>query len=651
MAKISLIAVSILMGLCVHSQNEPIVMTINSSEITKSEFLQIYLKNNNDPKYDKESLDEYMELFRKFKLKVAEAERLGYDTIPKLVRELEGYRKQLALPYLIDSTKNKSLVAEAYERTLNEVRASHILIKVSQNATAADTLAAYNKLLELKKRIESGEDFAAVAQGKGGSQDPSVSNNGGDLGFFTAFQMVYPFEDMAYKTEVGSVSDPFRTRFGYHILKVTEKRKARGTIETAHIMVAVDKKANEDLIESSKSKINEIYLLLRNGGDFDDLVSKYSDDPSSKDKNGVLPAFGTGTTTRMVPEFEEAAFSLKNDGDYSEPIRTDFGFHIVKRLSWKEVESFDSMRKALETKVSKDVRSKATQSSFVEKLKKEYAFKDNSKKGLKWFNENLDSSYYIGNFDPSLLKSNKTLFTLDGNNFTEIDFANFLKSNYRGVRREKTEVVVKKQYDKWQKQAILDYEESKLASKYPAFKALITEYHDGILLYEVMSDMVWNKAMKDTVGLQEYYEINKANYIWGNRVDASIFECYSNEIANQAYKLLQNDTIQAETVVSSINKDSELNIRFRSGKFDTNRTSYLKNKDLKVGLNEPYEVDGKYYVLLVNQKLDPSQKEFSESKGAVTSDYQNYLESKWIAELKERHKVTVYDNVLYSIGE
>jgi len=651
MAKITLIAVSILLGLCVHAQSEPIVMTINSSDITKSEFLQIYLKNNNDPKYDKESLDEYMELFRKFKLKVAEAERLGYDTIPKLVRELEGYRKQLALPYLIDSTKNKSLVTEAYDRTLNEVRASHILIKVSSNAVAEDTLAAYNKLLKLKKRIESGEEFSVVAKEKGSSEDPSAASNGGDLGFFTAFQMVYPFEDMAYKTEVGGVSDPFRTRFGYHILKVTDKRAARGTIETAHIMVAVDKKANEEVVKSSVAKINEIYLLLKNGGNFDDLASKYSDDPSSKNKKGVLPAFGTGTTTRMVPEFEEAAFALENDGDYSEPVRTAFGLHIIKRLSWQDVESYESMRKTLETKVSKDLRSKTTQNSFVEKLKKEYVFKDKSKKGLKWFYENLDSTYYSGNFDPSLLTSNKTLFTLDGLNFNEIDFAQFLKSNYRGVRQEKNEIVVNKQYSMWQKKEILAYEESKLTVKYPAFKALITEYHDGILLYEVMSDMVWNKAMKDTVGLQQFYEVNKANYRWGNRVDAEIFECYSDEHATAAYALLQNDTIQSAGVISEINKDSELNIRYRNDKLDINRTSYLKDRELGAGLNAPYEVDGKFYIIVVNEKLDPTQKEFSESKGAVTSDYQNYLEKNWLTELNEQHTVTIYDNVLYSIGE
>jgi peptidyl-prolyl cis-trans isomerase SurA len=309
------------------------------------------------------------------------------------------------------------------------------------------------------------------------------------------------------------------------------------------------------------------------------------------------------------------------------------------------------MRKTLETKVSKDMRSKTTQNSFVEKLKKEYAFKDKSKKGLKWFYENLDSTYYSGNFDPTLLTGNKILFTLDGLNFNESNFAQFLKSNYRGVRQEKNEIVVNKQYSVWQKKEILAYEESKLTVKYPAFKALITEYHDGILLYEVMSDMVWNKAMKDTIGLQQFYDSNKENYQWGNRVDAEIFECYSDEFANAAYELLQNDTIQSAGVVSEINKDSELNIRYRNEKFDISRTSYLKDRELGAGLNAPYEVDGKFYIIVVNEKLDPTQKEFSESKGAVTSDYQNYLEKNWLTELNEQHAVTIYDTVLYSIGE
>ena len=240
------------------AQKEPVVMTINDKPVTKSEFLQIYTKNNPNPSFDKDSLDRYMELFQVFKLKVAEAEALGYDTLPRLQKELEGYKKQLALPYLIDSVQNQAMVQEAYNRTATEVRCSHILVKLDPNASPKDTLAAYNRLLGLKARIEKGEDFASVAKSKLGSEDPSVVNNGGDLGYFTAFQMVYPFEEKAYTTQVGAVSEPFRTRFGYHILKVTDKRAARGTIKVAHLMISTGREASAETRQNAEKKINEI---------------------------------------------------------------------------------------------------------------------------------------------------------------------------------------------------------------------------------------------------------------------------------------------------------------------------------------------------------------------------------------------------------
>jgi peptidyl-prolyl cis-trans isomerase SurA len=243
MRNITLIVISFLFSICLSAQADPTIMTVDTKKITQSEFLQIYLKNNPNPKYDKASLDEYMELFTKFKLKVAEAEALGYDTIPKLVKELNGYKSQLALPYLVDSAKNESLIKEAYDRTKNEIKASHILIKLNPNASPEDTLAAFNKIMQLKKRIENGEDFATVAMGQKGSEDPSVASNGGNLGYFTAFQMVYPFEDAAFKTPIGKLSNPFRTRFGYHVIKVMDQRASRGTITTAHIMVSVPKTA------------------------------------------------------------------------------------------------------------------------------------------------------------------------------------------------------------------------------------------------------------------------------------------------------------------------------------------------------------------------------------------------------------------------
>ena len=645
------LALTLLVGLNSFGQTDPTIMTIDGKAITKSEFLQIYLKNNNDPKYDKASLDEYMELFKKFKLKVAEAEALGYDTIPKLVKELNGYKKQLALPYLVDSVKNQSLVKEAYDRTKTEVRAAHIMLKISPNATPEDTLALFNRMLAMKKRIEDGESFAHVAQGQGGSEDPSVAQNGGDLGYFTAFQMVYPFEEAAFTTPVGKVSEPFRTRFGYHILQVTDKRPARGTMETAHIMVAISKKGEQESEDAAKAKIDEIHGLLKSGENFEMLVEKYSDDPSTNKKQGILPAFGTGTSTRMVPAYEEAAFALQNDGDYSEPIRTNYGWHIVKRISLEPVPSFEDMKESLEGKVAKDERAKSTQNSFVTKLKKEYAFSDKSKKTIPWFYTNLDSTYFQGKWTASTLKGDKPLFILDGKNYGQRDFANFLIDNHRGVRKDDIKLTVDEQYARWVKESVLNYEESKLVTKYPAYKALVSEYHDGILLYEVMSDKVWNKAMKDTTGLAAYYDANKNNYQWGKRVDADVYECYSKVSADKAFELLKQDTIQPAAVVKAINGDSELNIRHRNSKFDIEKTSYLTNAQLALGLNAPFEADGKFYVVKVADLLQPGTKEFHEAKGAITSDYQNYLEKEWLAELAKKHKMTINTDVLYSLGK
>ncbi len=636
----------------VFAQQDPVIMTIDGKPVTKSEFLQIYLKNNPDPKFDKASLDEYVELFKKFKLKVIEAEALGYDTIPKLARELNGYKKQLAMPYLQDSTKNEELVREAYDRLQNEVRASHILIKADEKTSPEDTLKIYNRLLAMKKRIENGEDFASIAMAPNGSEDPSVSSNGGDLGYFTAFQMVYPFEDAAFKTEIGKVSMPFRTRFGYHILMVSDKRPARGTMEAAHIMVRVTKESTEQEVNAARDKANEIYDLIEKGEKFEDLVKKYSDDGSTHSKGGILPQFGTGAATRMVPEFEDAAFELKNDGDVSKPIRTDFGFHIIKRISWKPVPSFEEMEKEIRTRVSRDSRSQITQASFVEKLKKEYGFKKKNDKPVLWFENVLDSTYYLGLFKAASVSASKPIFTLNGKKYTQQDFAIYLEQNYRSANKGgDMKQMLLDQYAKWEKKAIIDYESDRLPEKYPAYKALLKEYHDGILLYEVMSDLVWNKAMRDTSGLKAYYEENKSNYMWNLRYEADVMECKDQKIAEQVYQMMQNDTVQVNAVVKEVNKDSELNVRLRNGKLDIEKTAYLKDQKLVNGLNKPYEFEGKYYVVRLKEVIQPTQKEFYEAKGAVTSDYQNKLEKDWLAELEAKYPIVINEAALYSLGE
>lgn len=635
------------------AQKDAVIMEIDGKPVTKSEFLQIYLKNNPNPKFDKASLDEYVEMFTKFKLKVAEAEKLGYDTIPKLKKELDGYRKQLALPYLIDSMENQAMVAQAYDRIQNEVRASHILIRVDANASPKDTLIAYNRIMSLKARIEKGEDFAAVAKMKNGSEDPSAASNGGDLGFFTAFQMVYPFEEKAFTTQIGQVSDPFRTRYGYHIVKVTDKRPSRGTIKVAHIMVSTGKDATNEAKMNAEKKINEIYDKLNAGEKWETLVSLHSDDANSVKKNGELPAFGSGTTQRMVPAFEDAAFDLKEVGQISKPVKTDFGYHIIKLLEWKEVSSFQSMKKELQTKVNKDERSKKTQDAFVSKLKANYHYSYKGDKNLKWFNEHLDSTYYQGKWSADgQLKSNKVMFELNGvtADFTQKEFARYLEKNYRGIKREDNKEVVTKQYKSWEKAAILQYEESILPTKYPEYRALLKEYHDGIILYEIMQDRVWNKAVKDTAGLRAYFTANQSKYTWQKRLDATVYECLNKDIAKSVSGMLKNDTINSKHVLEVINKDSELNLKVKMNKFDIAQTPYLANQNFSKGVNAAFEFEGKYYVVKVAAVLEPGMKEFSEAKGMATSDYQNYLEASWLESLKNTHTVKVNQDVLYQIG-
>ena len=646
MKKKILLFITCVASLIVQAQDQDYVIEVNNKKISKHEFLQIYLKNNQKPKFDKQSIDEYLELYKKFKLKVLEAESQGYDTLPKLKKELLGYRKSLSTPYLIDKQENIKVVEEAYKRLQKEVKASHILIRLDQNASPEDTMKAFTKITTIRKRIENGEDFAKIA--KEVSEDPSAVTNGGDLGYFTAFQMVFPFEEAAYNTNVGQLSPIVRTRFGYHILKVVDQRSARGILKTAHIMTAVKRDGNSADLEAAKKKIDEIYVKLVSGEKFEELAANFSDDPGSSEKGGKLPEFGSGTTTRMVPEFEEAAFLLNKDGEFSKPIQTDFGYHIIKRLELSPLASFETMKKELQSKVNRDDRSKKTQTALINKLKLEYNYSDNSKKGLKWFVKHIDSNYFKGKWTASKLKKDDVLFTLKGQNFTQKQFANYIISNYR-VPKTDAKDLINKQYNAWVSSEILKYEDTQLESKYPEFKALMQEYHDGVLLYEIMTDKVWNKANKDTIGLKNFYENHKANYQWKDRIDAMVYECLDKNIANQVIKMLKNDTITSKHIIEKLNEKSELNLKVKTNKYELNEISYLKGRTFKKGTNPSYEFGGKYYVIKVNELIPAGPKLLIDAKGLITSDYQNYLEQEWLKELTMKYPFKINEKIIYSL--
>lgn len=390
---------------------------------------------------------------------------------------------------------------------------------------------------------------------------------------------------------------------------------------------------------------------MQKGAKWEEMVAMYSDDPGTNKKAGELPVFGSGTTQRMVPEFEEAAFALKNDGDISTPIKTNYGYHIIKRIERKDVASFDAMKKELQTKVNKDERSKKTQDSFVRKLKNRYNFTATGMENVSWFENNIDSTYFQGKWSATNLKSNKTIFTLNGVPFTQMAFATYLEKNHRGMKKDTPKNLVALQYKNWEKMAILEYEESQLPVKYPEYKALVNEYHDGILLYEIMSDKVWNKAVKDTAGLRLFFNEHRDNYLWPKRLEATIYECLNKGIADEVAKMIVNDTITSKHVIEKINKDSELNLKVKMNKFDIEGTPFLKGQNLKKGVNPIYEFEGKLYVVKVANELPVMRKEYTEAKGAATSDYQNALEKNWINSLRGKYKVKVYKKVLYNLGK
>jgi len=641
--------------------DDPVVLTIDGDNYHLSEFVYIYTKNNKKASFKKKDLNEYMNLFVDYKLKVKEAKRLSYDTIPQLKSELGNYRKQLAQPYLIDKEKNEALVKEAYDRTKNEVRASHILVKVSQNASPEDTVKAYEKIMALRKKVvEGGVDFNELA--KTSSEDPSAKTNAGDLGYFTALQMVYPFEDAAFKTPIGQVSMPVRSQYGYHLIYVNDKRPAKGQIETEHIMIVSNDKMSEEDQAKAKTKINEIYELLKNGENFEDLAKKYSDDKQSAVKGGLLPMFGAGSRQRMVPEFEEAAFALKHDGDYSEPIQTAYGWHIIKRIKLEPIPSYEKMHKELQLKVERDVRSEVSKQSYINTLKTGYNFKENKDllKGLNTIvNQNIFSARW--NKPEKVSDGDKMLFSFADVNVTLNEFVDYIYNSQRRAKRTNIDVYLNNKYNDYVNAKVLEYEDTQLEKKYPKFKTQMQEYEDGVLIFEIMQKQIWNKASQDSAGLRNYYETHKSDFMYPIRYKGTLYTCKDKEIAGKIYTMLQVGG-KAEDIVKKINADSELNSKYKTSTFNSKTTqefiilkkklfSKEKKKKYKIfakGINKPYKNGDSYFVMVVDEILQPEQRQFEDSKGLVTAAYQDVIQEEWLGELRKKADIKINKKVLYS---
>lgn len=631
------------------------LLTIGDSPVSSEEFYYVYEKNHayadaedaeeqNDIQAD---IKEYLDLFINFKLKVKEAESLGMDKEEGFIQELEGYRKQLAQPYLTENHVTDQLVEEAYERLKVEVNASHILINVPPEAKPQDTLLAYNKITDIRERTMAGEDFEELAREY--SNDPSALENGGNLGYFTALQMVYPFEDAAYNTNIDEISLPVRSRFGYHLIKVNDKRPSQGKVKVAHIMVRSTEGLPAEDSVAARTKISEIYKRLQNGGNWDELAAQFSDDVNTKSQGGSLPWISTGN---LIPSFEDAAFNLREPGDISPPVKTPYGWHIIKLEEKAGLEPFEEIRESLEARVSKDSRSQLNKVALIKRLREE--------NNLAEYPENLEQVHQDAeSINASWLKIKDTtvidlpIFAIADETYYIKDFFTYAEKKDKPDENPISRHEVNLLYQAFLEESLLDYEERHLAEKYPDYRMLINEYREGILLFQLMDEKVWSKALLDTAGLQQFFEQTQEKYLWQERADASILNVANEEILNRVKRELGEHAYSDSLVAAlskTLNEDAPLSFQHESGLFEPASHPALNEVAWAPG-RYTIEKDDRIFYIVIHKLVPPSLKELDEIRGVVISDYQDYLENEWVSSLKEKYEVQVDGKVLKKVYE
>ncbi len=627
-------------------KGDDVLMTVNNSRVTVDEFKYIYEKNNGkDANYSKKSLDEYLDLYSKFKLKVARAKELQLDTIKSLQEELSGYKRQLANSYLTDKEILDNLLKELQERQNQDVRFKHILVSNGEKTNDSLTNVAKLKINKIKSEIDNGKSFENAA--KEYSDDKSSGSNGGDLGFWTAMmpEGFYELENSIYMLPIGKVSNPIKTRLGFHLIKVEEKRPAKGIISVAHIMVKKDDK-------EAKIKIDEAYDKLVKGEDFAQVCSIYSDDKQTSKSGGFLPVFGINT---YDGSFEDAAFALSKDGEFSKPILTKSGWHIIKRVKKVDyVMDYANFKKMNEAKIKRDERFLMAKKRLVEDIKKSSGYKENRDVFNKYVSS-LTDDFLTFKWAPELSATGmkEPLINFGGDTpYTIADFATFSKKNTKtrlkydknpGVLKEVSESLLQE----FAEEKAIDYEQKLLEIKYPDFKALMREYEEGILLFEATKRAVWDKANQDSVGLSEFYDKNSNNYKTEEKGNLLLYNIVTND-PKLAEKVMKFATKNGpEEVVKKFNKKEQVvnyveetleksNVRFKDMEWGTNKATPLKKN----------EENGAYMFSTISKVFPVRNKTLKEARGYVVADYQEYLEKEWIKELGSSYKIDIKADVL-----
>lgn len=627
--------------------SKQVLFSVDDNKYYTDEFVRVYNKNLDLVKDESQKdLDHYLELFIGYKLKINKANKLGLQDNTKYQNELKSYRTQLSKNYLTDSKVTKELVDEGYQRSLKEVNASHILLTVDENAKPEDTLAVYKQILDLKKRADNGEDFETLAQKF--SQDPSAKENKGNLGYFSAFRMVYPFENAAYDTKVGEVSNPVRTRFGYHIIKVNAVRDNRGDVTVAHIMLMNPAENNEAELEKNKTTINEIYAKIQQGEEFEALAKQFSQDKSSSSKGGVLNRFGSGQLSSE--EFETVAFSLQKPNEISKPFQTQFGWHIMKLIEKHSVKTYEESKVDLETKISRDERSRKITESLNEKIRKKYNVKRNEALYTK-IKKVVTDKYYSSewNLPTNLKEFEKELISFDTKKIDGVAFLNYLYAQQKSASQIRPiSKLVDNFYATFVDAELNQYYNDNLENEFPEFGAVMEEYRDGLLLFDLMEKEIWEKSKTDTVGLESFHQANKDKYLWKKRYDVTILSSTKADIAKKAHKLMKKGNSPDE-IKTALNTKDAVNVMATVGVFEEGNEALPKAVPSTKGLSDVINEGNYYYVVLVNEIKPAGPKTFEECRGRVINDYQQYLEENWVSNLKQEFKISLNRDVFENL--
>lgn len=627
---------------------DQILFTINDSiKVSKSEFERTFKKNNGHGiTGEQKNVDEYLQLFSNFKLKVLEAERLKLDTNKKFKKEYEGYVKQLSEPYLVDTNVDSRIIKEAYERMKWNVRTSHILIDLPETPSPKDTLAAYQQAMSIRKRIVTGENFDTLARKF--SKDPSAKQNAGDIGYMDVFNTVYEYENAMFTLKPGEISMPVRSKFGYHIIKVTDRRPTKGELKIAHIIILPKK---EDSTFNVKARVDSAYTRILAGDDFGKVVARYSDDKRTNKDGGIFPNW-INTTQRFPQKFIDVAYSLEPK-EISKPFETEYGWHIIKLWEKRTMMPYAEAIKTIKSQIARDQsRNNAGKHTVYLRLKKEYNFILNQK-NYNAFVQKVDTSILSGNWKlPRTISKTAILATFANQTITENDFANWIIGFERKSKvNSSKEYLIQNIWDIYIEGQVMNYEKANLGKKYPELGNLLKEYRDGMLLFDLIDKTVWTKSNTDTAGLNAFYAKNKANYMWANRSLINKYTCKDAktlEALKKALVLRAKKNLTEAQVLDIVNKKDQNAVRWETKKYSKGDDADVDKLETKKFANAILKDN---VIIEYNSPILPEPKLLSECKGLVISDYQKQLEDQWIASLKEKNKVVVNQLVLKSIKE